>query len=67
MDRWETLGRIHRAPLEQWRERILAARKTAEGFEALLKFLAEPNHDTEPIKSCSPFVGLPTTANPTTT
>ena len=59
LDRWEALGRVHPGPLHQWRQRILAARESADGMRELVAFLAAPNHDSEPLKSCSPFVGLP--------
>ena len=62
MDRWLKLGRVHPAPLNEWRARILAARKSEESFDELIRFLAAPNHDSERIKSCSPFVGLPNLA-----
>ncbi len=58
LDRWEALGRVHPGPLDDWRTRILTARKSPEEMHGLLAFLAAPNHDAEPIKSCSPFVGL---------
>lgn len=58
LDRWEAFGRVHSGPIRDWRERILAARSSPEARRALLDFLAAPNHDSEPIKSCSPFVGL---------
>lgn len=61
LDRWQALGRVHPGPIAEWRERIHAARSSAEGMRALLQFMAEPNHDSEPIKSCSPFAGLPGT------
>lgn len=59
LDRWEILGRVHPGPLHAWRNRILAARESDEALQALVAFLAAPNHDAEPLKSCSPFVGLP--------
>jgi hypothetical protein len=59
LDRWQALGCVHPGPICEWRERIHAAQSSAEGMCALLQFMAEPNHDSEPIKSCSPFVGLP--------
>lgn len=59
LDRWEALGRVHSGPLHEWRKRILAARESAAALQALVAFLATPNHDSEPLKSCSPFVGLP--------
>jgi len=58
LDRWQALGRVHPGPIHDWRERIRAAQTSDEGMRALLQFMAEPNHDSEPIKSCSPFVGL---------
>jgi hypothetical protein len=58
LDRWQALGRVHPGPIHEWRKRILAAQESPEGMRALLDFMAEPNHDSEPIKSCSPFVGL---------
>lgn len=59
LDRWERLGRVHPGPIHDWRRRIFAAQTSAEGMGLFLRFLSEPNHDAEPIKSCSPFVGLP--------
>lgn len=56
--RWLELGRVHPAPLIEWRERIHAAQDSEKAFEDLVSFLAAPNHDSERIKSCSPFVGL---------
>ena len=58
LDRWQALGRVHPGPIHDWRDRINAARASTEGMRALLQFMEEPNHDSEPIKSCSPFVGL---------
>lgn len=58
LDRWQDLGRVHPGPIHDWRARILAAQNSADGMRALLDFMAAPNHDSEPIKSCSPFVGL---------
>ena len=65
LDRWETLGRVHPGPIHEWRKRILAARDSESAMRDLLDYLATPNHDSEPIKSCSPFVGLPLAASPT--
>ena len=58
IERWLKRGRLHPAPLLDWRDRILAARESAAAFEQLIAFIAEPNQDSERIKSCSPFVGL---------
>ncbi|WP_338690433.1 hypothetical protein [Haloferula helveola] len=63
MDRWETLGRVHPEPIRCWRERIRTAMASDAGMNALIGFLEAPNHDSEPIKSCSPFVGLPLRAD----
>lgn len=59
LDRWLALGRVHPGPIHEWRRRIAAARQSPAGMRDLLDFMAAPNHDSEPIKSCSPFVGLP--------
>lgn len=59
LDRWQALGRVHPGPIREWRGRIHAAQDSPDGMRALLQFMEEPNHDSEPIKSCSPFVGLP--------
>ncbi len=59
LDRWETWGRTHPAPLREWRSRILEAQADPEAMRRLLRWLADDNHDAEPLKSCSPFVGLP--------
>lgn len=61
LDRWQALGRVHPAPIHNWRQRIHAAQASEEGMRSLLQYMAEPNHDSEPIKSCSPFVGLSVT------
>jgi hypothetical protein len=62
IDRWLALGRVHPAPLIEWRERIHAAQDSPTAFREFIGFLAAPNHDAEPLKSCSPFVGLPLTS-----
>jgi hypothetical protein len=58
IERWLTLGRVHPAPLVEWRKRIEAAQNSPAAFRELVEFLAAPNHDDGPLKSCSPFVGL---------
>lgn len=64
IDRWLALalGRVHPAPLHEWRARILAAQSSAVAMQELIDYLAAPNHDSEPLKSCSPFAGFPTLA-----
>ncbi len=64
IDRWLALGRVHPGPLREWRARILAAQASADAMHRLIDFLAAPNHDAEPLKSCSPFAGLPLPADP---
>lgn len=56
--RWLQLGRVHPAPLHEWRRRILAAQASPPAMQQLLTYLRANNHDTEQLKSCSPFVGL---------
>ena|SRR6478735_8967034 len=58
IERWLALGRVHPAPLLEWKQRIQAAQSSPAAFRELIDFLAAPNHDVEPLKSCSPFVGL---------
>ena len=64
IERWLALGRVHPAPILEWRRRILDAQRSPAAMRQLLEFLATPNHDSEPIKSCSPFVGFPTEEDP---
>ena len=59
--RWLAAGRVHPAPLIEWRARIAKAHSSPEAWAGFLDFLAAENHDAEPIKSCSPFAGLPLT------
>jgi hypothetical protein len=58
MDRWLVKGRLQRAPLLEWQRRIRLAQTSPAAFEMLLSYLEADNDDAEPIKSCSPFVGL---------
>ena len=62
IERWLSLGRVHPGPIEEWRERIHAARRSPAAFADFIAFLAADNHDAQPLKSCSPFVGLPLVA-----
>lgn len=59
INRWEQWGRTHPAPLHEWRTRIHAARQSNQAFEQFLDFLSTPDVDENPLKSCSPFVGIP--------
>lgn len=58
IERWLAWGRVHPAPLLEWRRRIQAAMESPGAFEDFVRFLAAENHDAEPLKSCSPFAGL---------
>lgn len=59
IERWLAWGRTHPAPILEWRHRILAAQASTATMQELVNFLSTENHDSEPLKSCSPFVGLP--------
>jgi hypothetical protein len=58
IDRWLALGRVHPAPLLEWRSKIEEAQSSPAALEELLSFLAADNHDESPLKSCSPFAGV---------
>lgn len=58
IDRWLARGRVHPAPLLEWRDRIHSAQNSPKAFQDLIAFLDAPNHDSERLKSCSPFAGL---------
>ena len=58
-DRWLSLGRVHPAPLLEWQRLIHAAQCSPDAMHNFIQFLGAPNHDAQPLKSCSPFVGLP--------
>jgi hypothetical protein len=59
IERWLAFGRVHPAPLLEWRQKIQEAQISPTALRELIEFLALPNHDAETLKSCSPFVGLP--------
>ena len=58
IERWLAKGRLQAAPLLEWKRRILLAQTSPAAFNMLLSYLEADNDDSEPIKSCSPFVGL---------
>jgi len=58
IERWLMQGRLHPAPLLEWRRRIRCAQSSPEEFTNLLAYLAANNFDSEPLKSCSPFIGM---------
>jgi hypothetical protein len=61
IDRW--LANQHTAPhrLEQWRQIILQAEKSAEGFNDLLRLLRDRSEAAAHLKSFDPFPGVLTT------
>jgi hypothetical protein len=58
IERWLAKGRLHPAPLLEWRQRIRLAQASAEELDLLVAYLAANNCDSEPLKSCSPFIGM---------
>jgi hypothetical protein len=58
IERWLAQGRLQAAPLLEWRKRLEGARRSEMELAALTGWMEEPNHDSEPLKSCSPFPGL---------
>ena len=58
IERWLAGGRLQAAPLLEWKRRILLAQTSSTEFNKLLSYLEADNDDSEPIKSCSPFVGF---------
>src|SRR5258708_6083169 len=61
IDRWLANG--HTAPhrLEQWRQLILAAQASPQGFQALLALLRDHSEEATHLKSFDPFPGVLTT------
>jgi hypothetical protein len=61
IERWLANG--HSAPhrLEQWREIILHARQTEQGFRELLALLRDPSESAARLKAFDPFPGVLTT------
>ena len=61
MDRWIANG--HTAPhrLEQWRQIILRAQQSPEGFAELLALLRDQGEPATHLKSFDPFPGVLTT------
>ncbi|MEI6605357.1 MAG: hypothetical protein WCP35_08615 [Verrucomicrobiota bacterium] len=58
IERWLAKGRLQASPLREWKRRILLAQRSPVAFDMLMSYLEAENDDSEPIKSCSPFVGL---------
>jgi len=64
IERWLTLGRVHPGPILEWRRRILTAQASAEALREFLDYVALDDHDSNTLKSCSPFAGLTVLQNP---
>ena len=62
IERWLTNG--HTAPhrLEQWRQIILRAQTSEEGFRNLLSLLRDHSEATERLRDFAPFAGVLTAA-----
>lgn len=59
IERWLNWGRVNPGPILEWRARILAARSSEGNFREFIYALARDDCDSNPLKSCSPFAGLP--------
>lgn len=58
IDRWLANG--HTAPhrLEQWRQMILRAQESPEGFAELLRLLRDGSEPAQRLKDFAPFAGV---------
>ena len=58
IDRWLANG--HTAPhrLEQWRQILLCAQGSDDGFEELLRLLRDPGELAQRLKDFAPFAGV---------
>jgi hypothetical protein len=61
IERWLAAGRLHPAPLEEWRSLLSSARVSSSAREAFLAGLQRPPADAwqDQLRSCAPFVGGP--------
>lgn len=61
IERWLAQGRLHPAPLLEWREWLLAGCQEQAQRQVLLEALRHPPADAhqDQLRSCSPFVGGP--------
>ena len=61
IDRWLAHG--HTAPhrLEQWRQIIVHAHESEEGFRVLVRLLRDRSQETERLRDFAPFAGVLTT------
>ena len=58
IDRWLANG--HTAPhrLEQWRQILLRAQQSPEGFQDLVRLLRDRSETTERLREFAPFAGV---------
>jgi|SRR5213594_1495863 len=61
IDRWLANG--HSAPhrLEQWRQILIRAQGSPEGFHELLRLLRDPGETAQRLRDFAPFAGVLTT------
>ena len=61
VERWLSQGRLHPAPLLEWRQWLLDGSQDPAKRAALLEVLRRPPEDAleDQLRSCSPFVGGP--------
>lgn len=61
IERWLAQGRLHPAPLLEWRQWLLEGRRDQTKRAELLEALRQPPADAheDQLRSCSPFVGGP--------
>lgn len=61
IERWLSQGRVHPAPLLEWRQWLMEGSQEQAKREALLELLRHPPVDAhqDQLRSCSPFVGGP--------
>ncbi|MBI4025055.1 MAG: hypothetical protein HY360_08745 [Verrucomicrobia bacterium] len=57
IDRWIANGHTASQRLEQWRQIILRAQQSPEGFQELLALLRDPSEAAERLKDFAPFAG----------
>jgi hypothetical protein len=58
IDRWLASGYSAPHRLEQWRQIILRAQATPEGFDELLTLLREDSPDAKRLREFAPFAGI---------
>jgi hypothetical protein len=61
INRWLARGRVHPAPLLEWRQWLLQGREDQNKRGAMLEPLRHPPADAhqDQLRACSPFVGGP--------